>query len=307
MKPLQLITASKFTTPALFPLIYNTPFTILHTMKGDGLKPLHYFDHQKAKQYFDPVVEISSLKNQKKDNVIIIILESFSYDYVSCVSKKKGYTPFLDSLAAYSLLFDNAFANGKKSIEAVPSILASLPNLLEEPYITSQYGSNTIAGLPFVLKGKGYETSFFHGGRNGTMGFDNFCKAAGVQKYFGMNEYIGPEAYDGDWGIRDEEFLQFFAGELSKMKQPFFSSVFTISSHHPYTVPQKYKNRFRGGNLPIYKSIEYADYSLQQFFNRIKHEPWYNHTLFVFTADHAAQEEDNSTKKRADLFRIPIS
>jgi len=305
-KPIQLITASRYTNTANFPLIYNTPFTILHTMKGDALKQEHYFDDKKAKELFNPVCNYYKGGDTKYDNVVIIILESFSFEYVGSLTNTKGYTPFLDSIISQSLVFDNAFANGKKSIEALPSIFASLPNLLEEPYITSQYGSNTLKGLPFILKEHGYNTSFFHGGRNGTMGFDNFCKAAGMERYYGMNEYKGPEAYDGDWGIRDEEFLQFFAKQLHSFKQPFFSSVFTLSSHHPYVIPEKYRARFKEGKLPIYKSIQYADYSLQQLFKTLSKESWFKNTLFVFTADHAAQEEDYSHKKRADLFRIPI-
>jgi len=305
-KPIQLITASKFTNTANFPLIYNTPFTILHTMKGDALKQEHYFDEKRSVSLFNPIVNYEKAGDTKKENVVVIILESFSFDYIGSLSHSKGYTPFLDSIIGQSLAFDNAFANGKKSIEALPSIFASIPNLLEEPYITSQYGGNTIKGLPSVLKEQGYSTSFFHGGRNGTMGFDNFCKAAGMEHYFGMNEYVGPEAYDGDWGIKDEEFLQFYAKQLHSFHQPFFSSVFTLSSHHPYTVPDKYKSRFKGGKMPIYKAIQYADYSLQQFFKTISKEDWFKNTLFVFTADHAAQEEDYSHKKNADLFRIPI-
>jgi phosphoglycerol transferase MdoB-like AlkP superfamily enzyme len=305
-KPIQLITASKFTNTANFPLIYNTPFTILHTMKGDALKQEYYFNDKKASSIFNPTCQYYKGGETKKENVVIIILESFSFDYIGSLSHTKGFTPFLDSIIGQSLAFDNAFANGKKSIEALPSIFASIPNLLEEPYITSQYGSNTIKGLPSILHEQGYTTSFFHGGRNGTMGFDNFCKAAGMEHYYGMNEYVGPDAYDGDWGIRDEEFLQFYAKQLQTFHQPFFSSVFTLSSHHPYTVPDKYKSRFKEGKMPIYKAIQYADYSLQQFFKIISKESWFKNTIFVFTADHAAQEEDYSHKKYADLFRIPI-
>lgn len=305
-KPLQLMTASRYTSTENIPLILNSPFSILHTMKQDAVNKVHYFDDKQAVVYFNPIKKYDNNKAEKKDNVVIIILESFSYDYVSSLSGQKGYTPFLDSLISHSLVFDNAFANGKRSIEALPALFASIPNLLNESYITSQYSSNQICGLPKALQNHGYTTSFFHGGRNGTMGFDNFCKAAGIEQYYGMNEYSGPAAYDGDWGIRDEEFLQFYAHKLDSFKQPFFSSVFTLSSHEPYTVPDKYKKRFTGGALPIYKSIQYADYSLSRFFKTISKTEWYKHTLFIITADHAAQEEDYEHKKRIDLFRIPI-
>ena len=306
LKPIQIITASRFTSTANFPLILNTPFSILHTMKDDGLKQVAYMSHEEALQYLQ--TEKNYYKNvpTRKENVVIIMLESFSFPYVGSLSGQKTYTPFLDSLIGQSLMFDHAYANGKKSIDALPSILASLPELIEEPYIISQYGGNKLLGLPAILKQNGYHTSFFHGGRNGTFRFDDFSKAAGCSMYFGMSEYTGPYAYDGDWGIYDEEFLQFFARKIDSFPKPFFSCMFTLSSHHPYFLPEKYKDKFKGGELPIYKTIEYADYSLRKFFETVKDKPWFKNTLFILTADHAAQEEDYTKYKYADRYHIPI-
>ncbi len=133
------------------------------------------------------------------------------------------------------LTFTNAFANGKRSIEALPSILSSLPAIMDNAFVTSLYSSNPIESLAAILKNKGYQTSFFHGGKNGTMGFDNFTKLVGIDAYFGLNEYPNEEDYDGNWGIYDEPYLQYFCNQISLMKEPFFTSVFTLSSHHPYS------------------------------------------------------------------------
>jgi phosphoglycerol transferase MdoB-like AlkP superfamily enzyme len=204
------------------------------------------------------------------------------------------------------LVFENAFANGKRSIEAVPAILAGLPTLSDDSYITSRFSGNKILGLPAILAREGYNTSFFHGGRNGTMGFDEFSHIVGIQHYYGLNEYQGPQAFDGTWGICDEEFLQYYAARLNAMQQPFFSCVFTLSSHHPYKVPDKYKDMFKYAPNKLTRSICYADYSLGQFFKTISTQPWYKNTLFVFSADHTASEQSKFAVTRIGMFRIPI-
>ena len=107
----------------------------------------------------------------KHKNVVIIILESFSKEYVGYYNNGKGYTPFLDSLINYSLVMERAYANGIKSIEALPSIVSSIPTLMNNPFITSIYATNKYYSLPLLLKREGYSTSFFHGGNRGTMGF----------------------------------------------------------------------------------------------------------------------------------------
>jgi len=238
--------------------------------------------------------------------VIIIILESFSKEFVGALNGGKGYTPCFDSIIHQGLVFENAFANGKRSIEAVPAIFAGLPAFTDDSYISSRYSGNHVQALPTILAKYGYNTSFFHGGRNGTMGFDEFCHIAGIQHYYGLNEYIGPEAFDGNWGIYDEEFLQFYARELGKMPQPFFSAVFTLSSHHPYRVPARYKNLFTNAPNELIRSVMYSDYALGKFFQSISKEPWFKNTLFVFSADHTAKEQSALYGTRAGMFRIPI-
>jgi phosphoglycerol transferase MdoB-like AlkP superfamily enzyme len=182
-----------------------------------------------------------------------------------------------------------------------------MPSWMDRPYSGSNYATNTIESLAGLLGESGYHTSFFHGGNNGTMGFDNFARLAGVTNYYGRNEYNNEKDYDGHWGIWDEPFLQFFARQLQVFPQPFFSSVFTLSSHHPYNVPMKYYDRFREGTIPILKSIQYADFALGEFFKTARYMPWYQNTLFVFTADHAAQSVERIYSSSTGRYAIPIA
>ena len=163
-----------------------------------------------------------------------------------------------------------------------------------------------INSIASILSEKGYYTAFFHGGKNGTMGFDQFANVAGIENYYGMNEYPNEADKDGNWGIYDEEYLQYFSQKMSEFTEPFFTTVFTLTSHHPYQIPEKYKGKFPKGTLNIHESIGYTDYSLRKFFESAENTNWYKNTLFIITADHTAQAEGSYYKNKVGNYAVPL-
>ena len=305
-RPLNVVNASAYAKAKNVSIVLNTPFTIIKSAFKEDIERVNYFQEAELETIYSPVHQFASDSAAKKLNVVVIILESFSKEYVGALNDNAGYTPFLDSLINNGVAFTNAFANGKKSIESLPAILSGIPTLMNSSYITGRFATNQIEGLPAFLDRQGYATTFYHGGENGTMGFQAFSQMAGVEHYVGRNEYPNQDDYDGHWGIFDEPFLKFCADDMNAMPQPFFASIFTLSSHHPYTVPDQYKDRFTGGPLPILKSVEYADYSLQQFFKTAETMPWFDETLFVITADHTSQSFTPEYSSSMGIYRIPI-
>jgi len=306
-RPLNVIQAGQYAKAQNIPIVLNTPFTILKSVSKSSLEKLNYFSEDELNQHFTSIQKLSSDSSFQSKNVVLIIAESFSKEYIGAFNpNEESYTPFLDSLIGKSAVVENAYANGKKSIEALPAILSGIPTLMNTAYISSKYASNQIESIGSKLNDKNYRTVFYHGGENGTMGFDAYTQMAGIKEYIGKNEYPYDGDYDGHWGIFDEPFLQFCVEDLSKGEKPFFASIFTLSSHHPYTVPEQYKDRFKGGPLPILKSVEYADYALQQFFKAASKEVWFNNTLFVITADHTSQSFRESYNNRIDMYAIPL-
>jgi phosphoglycerol transferase MdoB-like AlkP superfamily enzyme len=308
LRPIGIINASTYADAKNISLVLNTPFTLIKSFGKTSLEELNYFSENEAKKYFDPNKDYAPFtKDFNQNNVVLILLESFSKEWIGALNDSlPGYTPFLDSLIPYCLSIEKSFANGKKSMEAFPSVLASIPSLMESPYITSAYSGNKINSLASILKQNGYNSSFYHGGANGTMGFDGFCKIAGFDSYYGANEYPESKDNDGAWGIYDEPYLQYFANELSKKQEPFFAGVFTLSSHHPYSVPEKYKSNFKGGEEPITKTIQYTDYSLKLFFEKSKNLPWFKNTLFVITADHTSTSNNYFYSNSMGSYAVPI-
>jgi phosphoglycerol transferase MdoB-like AlkP superfamily enzyme len=187
----------------------------------------------------------------------------------------------------------------------MPSILASIPSL-ETPYTISHYANNQINGMPSLLKKKGYYSAFFHGAPNGSMGFDSFARLAGFDDYFGLDQYPEKTDFDGVWGVWDEPFFQFFASKLNGFKQPFLASIFSVSSHHPFEVPAKYKGKFKKGPAPIVEVVGYTDFSLREFFESISSQPWFNNTLFVITADHTNESVHKEYQNDFGAFCVPV-
>ncbi len=305
-RPIGIMTAAQNSNARLAPLVLNTPFTLMRTLGKQELKEPVYFSNLELDKLIDLKKDFSTDSGFNSKNVVVIILESFSSEYIGYLNQRKTYTPFLDSLMANAMVFTNAYANSKRSIEGVPAIVSGIPALMSEAYITSVYAGNKMNSIASLLKKQGYATAFYHGGQNGTMGFDNFTRMAGYDKYLGKQEYPDPKDDDGNWGIYDEPYLKYVAGEINKLKAPFHVGIMTLSSHHPYSIPEKYKAKFGNGTSELLQSILYADYALQQFFDQIKKTEWYGNTLFVLTADHTGPATDPYYQSKTGIFKIPI-
>jgi len=293
-RPITLSNAGAYVKdPRDISIVLNTPFAIFRTWGKTNLHKINFFADGEIEKIYTPVHYPKDTTKFRPDNVVIIILESFSKEFFGSFNKDRlgyqGYTPFLDSLIQHSATFTFSYANGRKSIDGLPSVVASIPSL-GVPYFLSPYSGNKINSVSSLLKRKGYHTSFFHGAPNGSMGFQAFMNMAGVDNYYGMSEYDNDDDYDGIWGIWDDKFLQFFANKLNEFPQPFTSTLFSVSSHHPFEIPTTFNNRFKGGPLVIHKCVQYTDYALMEFFKTASTMSWYKNTLFVITADHTSSE-----------------
>ena len=312
-RPITISNAMQYTnTPQETAILLNTPFSLMKSLENTTYVHPHYFSEEEAELLFSPIHidEIEENGRLGKVNVVVLILESFSKEYIGFYNQHidgyKGYTPFLDSILAQSVTYTHSFASGRKSIDAMPSVLSSIPMLIE-PYIVTPYSTNAVSSLAACLKEEGYATAFFHGAPNGSMGFQAYARSAGFEQYLGMDEYDGIEAFDGTWAIWDEEFLQYYARSMSQMQQPFMTAVFTASSHHPFRVPKRYEDVFQKGTQPIHQCVGYTDHALRAFFAYAKQQDWYKNTLFVITADHTNQVSLPEYTTAKGIFEVPIA
>ena len=320
-RPIAINDAHKYvSSPIMTAVVLNTPFAVLRTIGERPMTlPTYFADSATLDATYTPVHHPCAYAQPLRKNVVILIVESFAAEFVGALNRDlengayRGYTPFADSLLSVSLTWRESFANGGMSIDAMPAVLASIPRM-DTPFVLQPYSLNKINAIATELKRLGYQSAFFHGAPNGSMGFEAFARLAGFDEYVGKTEYEadarfgGADDFDGTWAIWDEPFLQFFAHRMSDMREPFVTAVFTASSHHPFNVPEQYRDTFpEEGAFPIHKCIRYTDHSLRRFFDTASHQPWYNNTIFVLTADHASSRiTHDEYKTEVGLFRVPI-
>ena len=310
VRPITISNANQYVDrPIEAALVLNTPFSIYRTIGKDVFVVPNYFSDEKTlASIYTPIhtpndslaganSSLYTLNSSLKKNVVVLIVESFGREYIGALNETlengqyKGYTPHVDSLVSHSTTFRYSFCNGRKSIDGMPSILSSIP-MFVEPFFLTPASMNQVSGIASLLAGEGYETAFFHGAQRGSMGFMAFARSTGFQQYYGREDYNedprfgGDDDFDGMWAIWDEPFLQYYATKMSEMKEPFMTAVFTASSHHPYHVPEQYKDVYPEEGIEIHKCIRYTDMAIGKFFEKASHEPWFKNTIFVLTSDH---------------------
>ncbi len=313
VRPITPTNAAGYTQSAIkTAVVLSNPFCVLRTISNKQVPTPKFFDTGIADSIYSPLYTPATkdtlFASQKGKNLVIIVLESFSAEHSKLLypqihtpeNSPVPYTPFLDSLMKNSYTFVNAQANGYKSIEALPAIFSSIPSLSMQ-FATHPTALTAETGIGWVLENRGYKTMFFNGSPRGSMGFDASAKLAGIKQTVSMDDYTahhGRKEYDGLWGIWDEPFLQYFAQEISETQEPFLAALFTISSHHPFKVPQKYQNKLPEGNSEIHKPIAYTDIALRKFFRTAQKQSWYDSTVFVLVADHTSYEVYSGSEYR---------
>ncbi|MDE6039122.1 MAG: LTA synthase family protein [Paramuribaculum sp.] len=302
--------------------VLNTPFSLIRTIGQTTIPTPRYFaSAQELDAIYSPLhLPADSLGAPDKKNVVIIIVESFAREFIGGLNRDldggtyKGYTPWTDSMLDSVMYHDEMIANTYYSIAAPPAVLASIPRA-DRPFVVSPHSVNHINSLATELKNFGYTSAFFHGADNESLGIHAFTRQAGFDSYYGQTEFFadprfgGRSEFDGTWGVWDEPFLQFFCAKLSEMPQPFLAGVFTLSSHHPFHIPEKYASRFPDeGQHALHKCIRYTDYSLGQFFASARKQPWFKNTIFIITADHTSSKRTHREYTEGEMgnLRIPI-
>lgn len=320
-RPISINYAFRYTNiPEQTGVVLNTPFSLIRTIGQTTIDTPEYFDSEEAlAAVYSPLHLPSDTAMMQKKNIVIMIVESFAQEFIGKLNEDldggtyKGYTPWADEMLDSCMYFDEMIANTYFSIDAPPAILASIPRA-DRPFVVSPHSVNHINSIASELGKIGYTSAFFHGADNESLGFSAFMRQAGVDRYYGQNEFYadprfgGRKEFDGTWGVWDEPFLQFFCAKLTEMPQPFVASVFTLSSHHPFRVPEKYKDTFKDeGAFELHKCIRYADHALRMFFESARRQPWFNNTIFVICADHTSSKRTHEEyKTEMGNLRIPI-
>lgn len=310
-RPITMSNATLYTADNMrATMILSNPFCILRTIGSSGkISYEKYFSDEELASIYSPVHRPALTESPTElegRNVVVFVMESFSAEHSALLrpdlyedKQQKGYTPFMDSLMRQSYTFYNMYANGRRSIQALPAVWASIPSY-KNPFVLMPQAMAETRALPTILKDKGYCTMFFCGSDHGSMGFGAFARTTGIEHLYSRQDYEkvhGNDDFDGYWGIWDEKFIGYMGEELQKSAEPFFATIFTLTSHHPFVVPEEYEGRLPEGLTPNHKCVAYVDQAVGKFFARYENEEWFKNTIFVFVADHVSSEQFS------DVFR----
>ena len=243
-------------------------------------------------------------------NIVFIIMESFSAEFVGSLGHKYNITPYFDKLAGEGLLFDRFFSNGTHTHQGMFASVACFPNLPGHEYLMQQTkGQHQFSGLPALLKPRGFSDLYVY---NGDFSWDNqegFFTNQGMTKFVGRNEYKNPKFSDPTWGVSDEDMFSKAIDEIQTLpkNKPFFAVLQTLSNHTPYALPDVLPvDEVTGfGELNQHLTAQrYSDWALGQFFEKAQKEPWYDETVFIIVGDHGFGI--NRQLSEIDLLRFHV-
>jgi hypothetical protein len=306
-KPLGIADALKIQHPTSAQFILNSPFVVLKTLQNKSLSRTTLIPLNLEKKHANPRMNISNKGEPLRPNIMFIIVESLGNKQLHQRVNGIPLTPFLDQLATLqnNSNSENGLAEGKTSIECLPALFAGIPSWLETPFILSNFSTNQVTGFPEICNQQGYDTYFVHGAKAGSMRFDAQASSLGFNSQLYRDDLSNSLTEYGSWGLHDHLAFKQISKRLSGSKKPFMLTFFTLSTHEPFDIPQRFIKKYK---LPSAEatSYRYFDDQLRAFFKQNEHEPWFKNTIFIITGDHTPVHLDNAQYNTSDYFSVPI-
>ncbi len=288
--------------------LWNLGNSIMQNYNMLDKNPYHYYDDKDARntvrQLFEPCNDSTALiLKTGKPNVVMFILEGWSADLIESQGGENGITPFFHELEKNGVLFTNIYASGTRSQEGMAAIFSGFPSLGITALTQQPEKYSKLPGLIRKMKDDGYFSSFYFGGQLIYGNIKSYMVNNGIDKLVEGDDF--PSSMPrGKLGIHDEYTFPYFLNALNSQQQPFFSSIFTLSSHSPYDFNMKEVFSWPQYEKPFVNSAYYVDKCLESFFRQAKQQSWYSNTLFVLISDHCHGSYRNYDFCSADYHKI---
>ena len=296
---------------------YNFFWSFSHALLNNEVttNPVTYMDEAACMQQLSGLDQLSQeqppiyLKNKtgKPTNVIFVMLESFSNKIVGEMGGMPGVTPRLNQFCKEGIACTSFYSTGNRSDKGLSSLIGTYPALIKASSILAF--PDKMKGLDFLPAYFGhrhYDLSFYYGGDVNFYNERMLMMQSGVQKIVSKTDFPRTISNLQRWGVPDEYLYQRMFDDLQKMRQPFFSIVYNISSHEPFDVPSF--TRIKGNNQSdLYcNAVAYSDSCLGSFIDQLKKSPLWENTLVVITSDHTSLEPGPTTVEEPATYRIPL-
>lgn len=257
-----------------------------HASKGK--KMFKYMSSSKAKKiatrYQNYPHEVDPNHIKKNDHVILVLMEGMSAKLLKTFGYQKVVTPFLDSIFAQSLSYDNFYAGGVITQKGMCSTFSSAPTFAHFHSMEQIPRRRTVISTAY--RHEGYTTQLFipH-----ASSFDNvfgFFSANPFEYKYCLDDY--PKKYKSlSWGAPDEFLFNFAVNKTDSLVRSgankTMSVIYGCSNHPPYNIPKEY---YKEGFSEEEAAVLYADTQLKMLYNKVRSTEWGKNALFVFVADH---------------------
>ena len=283
-------------------------FSILNRHNSEN--PFDYFSKEKSARLVNSLYDtgqkkIPSILSVEKPNIILIILESYTAKWVGCLGGVSGVTPNVDSIAADGLLFTNIYAAGDRSEKGQAAILSGYPNQAITSVIKTPTKTSQLPSVNQSLEKIGYHSSYTYGGELEFANIKSYLFNIHMDQL--ISKYSFPvEERTTSWGVHDQYVFGRFYQDIQKEKEPFFATLFSLSSHEPYDVPMKTKFPGNDRTTLFKNSVYYTDSIVGSFIRKLKKDPLWGKTLVIFVADHGHALPGNDPNDRPSKFHIPL-
>ncbi|MGK2913295.1 MAG: LTA synthase family protein [Porticoccaceae bacterium] len=244
-------------------------------------------------------------------NIVFIIMESFSAEFVGALGHAFDTTPEFDRLTGEGVLFERFFSNGTHTHQGMFASVACFPNLPGFEYLMQQpEGAHQFSGLGTLLSPQGFNNLYVY---NGIFTWDNqngFFRNQGFTRFIGRDDFVNPTFYDVTWGVSDLDMFTRAAAELAAMPsdKPFFAVLQSLSNHTPYHLPDPLPFAAVTGHGELNErltAMKYSDWALGQFFAAARQSPYFKETLFVIVGDHGVGMANQVTDIDIGRFHVP--
>ncbi len=291
--------------------IWNITHSIAYGYNSFETNPYHFMDDEKAQEIYKQLFHSSAdsfpdLLTTNRPNIVLIMLESWSADAIQSIEPHElNFTPEFGELEKNGLFFTEVYSSGMRTQQGFASILSGYPSLPETFITNFPEKSKQLPAISSSLKKEGYQNSFFYGGELIFGNLKAFLYDHHFDKITDQNDIKG-NFQKLKLGYHDEVMLPYWIENLKEEKEPFFSSLLTVSSHRPYEQPKP--DHFKEEILRInyLNAIYYADSCLGDFMERAKKESWYANTLFIFVADHGHPSHIRQPYLNFNVAHIPL-
>ena len=291
----------------------NTEWNLVQDMVNNRYvteNPYNYYSNEEAKKIVDQLYakntgEPPKILKVKNPNIVLIILESYTADVIESLGGEKGISPNIEKLIDQGLFFNHIYASGDRTDKGIIAILSAFPAQAIRSIMKFNDKQEKLPAISQVLAKKGYHTSYYYGGESEFFNIKSYVLSHQYQKLVDVKDFEREDL--SQWGAFDHTVFEKNAADLDSHKQPFFSTIMTLSNHEPFELPGK--PQFPGNNLAdkFRSTAYYTDASLGSYLERVKNKSWYKNTLFIIVADHGHRLPKNLYENyNPARFRIPL-